>query len=141
MDPSTGLPCEHGGLQRENLKLPDTLITALPDPAFDQADYRLTPATVTRYLDDEVLVDLGDRSFTVLHVPGHSPGGIAPYEEATRVLFSGDTVYDDELIDEGSPGATADRCSVFGSYLCGVATPATLSRSTVQGCSMSSTAT
>lgn len=88
------------GLQRENQRLPDTLITARPDPSFDPASYRLTPATVTRYLRDGDVVDLGDRGFTVLHVPGHSPGGIALYEEATQTLFSGDTIYNDELLDD-----------------------------------------
>lgn len=87
------------GLRQHNQQLPDTLITARPDASFDPAGYRLTPATVTRCLRDGDVVDLGDRRFTVLHVPGHSPGGIALYEEATQTLFSGDTIYDDELFD------------------------------------------
>ena len=55
---------------------------------------------MTRYLRDGDVVDLGDRGFTVLHVPGHSPGGVALYEESTQTLFSGDTIYDDELLDD-----------------------------------------
>lgn len=88
------------GLYRENQRLPDTLITARPDSSFDPADYRLPPATVTRYLRDGDTVDLGDRALTVLHLPGHSPGGLALYDEATETLFSGDTIYDDELLDD-----------------------------------------
>jgi glyoxylase-like metal-dependent hydrolase (beta-lactamase superfamily II) len=38
--------------------------------------------------------------FEVLHVPGHSPGSIALWEEATGVLFSGDAVYDGPLVDD-----------------------------------------
>ena len=30
---------------------------------------------------------------SVLHTPGHSPGGICLYEPMARVLFSGDTVF------------------------------------------------
>jgi len=42
----------------------------------------------------------------VLHLPGHTPGGIGLWEEATGVLFSGDTVYaEDDLLDE-TPGAS-----------------------------------
>ncbi|MDT7640500.1 MAG: hypothetical protein QOC83_4788 [Pseudonocardiales bacterium] len=67
---------------------------------FDPADYRLRPARVTRALGDGDTVDLGDRAFTVLHLPGHSPGGIALFEERTGTLFSGDVVYDGELLDE-----------------------------------------
>ncbi|WP_445189935.1 MBL fold metallo-hydrolase [Pseudonocardia sp. Cha107L01] len=76
------------------------LITARPHPDFDPADYRLRPARVTRALGDGDTVDLGDRAFTVLHLPGHSPGGIALFEERTGTLFSGDVVYDGELLDE-----------------------------------------
>ncbi|MDT7692529.1 MAG: hypothetical protein QOI75_1896 [Pseudonocardiales bacterium] len=80
--------------------LPELLITARPHPDFDPADYRLRPARVTRALGDGDTVDLGDRAFTVLHLPGHSPGGIALFEERTGTLFSGDVVYDGELLDE-----------------------------------------
>ena len=31
--------------------------------------------------------------------PATAPG-VALYEEATRILFSGDTIYDDELLDD-----------------------------------------
>ncbi len=41
----------------------------------------------------------GDRHFQVIHTPGHSPGGIALWEAATGILFSGDIVYDGELIE------------------------------------------
>ena len=46
------------------------------------------------------MVDLGDRAFEVLHLPGHSPGSIGLWEAATGVLFSGDAVYDGPLLDE-----------------------------------------
>ena len=43
--------------------------------------------------------DDGLGHFVVLHLPGHSPGSIALYEEETRILFSGDVVYDNDLFD------------------------------------------
>jgi len=46
------------------------------------------------------VIDLGDRVFRVLHVPGHSPGSVALWEEDTGILFSGDTLYDGDLIDD-----------------------------------------
>ncbi len=49
---------------------------------------------------DGDIVDRGDRTFEVIHTPGHSPGGIALWEAATGVLFSGDIVYDGELIED-----------------------------------------
>ena len=33
-------------------------------------------------------------------MPGHSPGSIALWEAATGILFSGDVVYDGELLDD-----------------------------------------
>lgn len=75
------------------------LLTALPHEGYDLRNYRLTPAPLTGHLDEGDIVDTGDRSFHVLHVPGHSPGSIALYEQATRTLFSGDLIYDGDLID------------------------------------------
>ena len=45
------------------------------------------------------IVDLGDRRFEILHIPGHSPGSIGLWEEATGILFSGDCIYDGPLLD------------------------------------------
>ena len=46
------------------------------------------------------MVDIGNRHFEVLHLPGHSPGSIGLWEEASGTLFSGDAVYDGPLLDE-----------------------------------------
>ena len=54
------------------------------------------------------MIDLGDRAFEVLHLPGHSPGSIALWEAATGILFSGDTVYDGPLIDDFYHSDVAD---------------------------------
>jgi glyoxylase-like metal-dependent hydrolase (beta-lactamase superfamily II) len=45
------------------------------------------------------VVDLGNRHFQILRLPGHSPGSIALYEQATETLFSGDVIYDGALYD------------------------------------------
>jgi len=57
-------------------------------------------APATRIVDDGDVIDLGNRQFEVFHTPGHSPGGIALWEAASGVLFSGDIVYDGELIED-----------------------------------------
>lgn len=79
--------------------LPELLVSARPDEMYRPLDYRLRPPTITRLLDDGDRIDLGDRSFTVLHLPGHTPGSIALHDERNGVLFTGDVIYDDELID------------------------------------------
>ena len=40
-------------------------------------------------------VDGGDVALKVIHTPGHSPGSISLYEERSKSLFSGDTVFAD----------------------------------------------
>ena len=76
------------------------LVTAIPHEGYDPAAYRLRPPAAALPLADGDVIDLGDQSFTVLHLPGHSPGTICLYDEATGTLFSGDCVYDDVLFDE-----------------------------------------
>lgn len=72
----------------------------LPPGGFDPATYRVRPAPPTRMVEEGDVIDLGDRHFIVKHVPGHSPGSIALWEEATGTLLSGDAVYDGSLIDD-----------------------------------------
>jgi glyoxylase-like metal-dependent hydrolase (beta-lactamase superfamily II) len=80
------------------------LITARPDESFDLAAHRLAGASATRVLSEGDVVDLGDRAFEVLHLPGHSPGSIGLWDSKTGTLFSGDAIYDGPLLDE-IPGA------------------------------------
>lgn len=61
--------------------------------AFDAEAYRLFRGPVQRLFHDGDRVDLGGRSLTVLHTPGHSPGHCCFYESERQVLYSGDLVY------------------------------------------------
>lgn len=79
----------------------------LPEAGWSMESYALTPAPLTQLLDEGDTVDLGNRSFTVLHLPGHSPGSIALLDEANGEFFSADAIYDDELVDD-VPGADVD---------------------------------
>ena len=73
--------------------------SALPYKDFDYRTYMVKPAPLSGLLDEGDVVDLGDRVFHVLHLPGHSPGSIALYERETGLLFSGDVIYDGALLD------------------------------------------
>ena len=75
-------------------------VTALPYDGFDIQDFQIHPAPLTGYLDEGDVVDLGDRVFSVYHLPGHSPGSIALFEQATGIMLSGDVIYDADLIDD-----------------------------------------
>ena len=76
-----------------------------PFGGFHLANWDLAPAPLTATLAEGDRVDLGNRSFTVLHVPGHSPGGIALLDEVDGVLLAGDAIYIGGLVDD-IPGAS-----------------------------------
>ncbi len=71
----------------------------LPQADFDPDSYCVNPAPPTRTVEEGDIIDLGDRHLEVLHMPGHSPGSIALWEQRTKTLFSGDVMYDGELFD------------------------------------------
>lgn len=86
----------------------DDIFMSLPPEPYVSNRYAVKAAPATRLLWDGDVVDLGDRHFEVIHTPGHSPGGIALWEAATGVLFSGDIVYDGELIEDTYHSNAAD---------------------------------
>jgi glyoxylase-like metal-dependent hydrolase (beta-lactamase superfamily II) len=50
-----------------------------------------SPPKPDRLVKDGEIIQVGDLSFTVIHTPGHSPGGISLYGHG--VVFSGDTLF------------------------------------------------
>ena len=58
------------------------------------------PLTIDHELVDGDTIPLGDEIINVLHVPGHSPGGLAFYLPESALLISGDTIFN------GSVGRT-----------------------------------
>ena len=60
----------------------------------------MQPAEISRLIGEGDRVDTGDRNFEVLHLPGHSPGSIALWEQSSGTLFSGDAIYDGPLLDQ-----------------------------------------
>jgi len=80
--------------------IPDLLVDAVPSGEPLSTVVEIAPVPVTRILDEGDVIDLGDRAFEVLHLPGHSPGSIGLWDAASGTLFSGDAVYDGPLLDQ-----------------------------------------
>ena len=80
--------------------LPDgMLVSASPRVTWDPRHHDVGEiATAPAEAGD--IIDLGDRQYEVLHLPGHTHGSIALLDRANRELFSGDVVYDDFLLDD-----------------------------------------
>jgi len=78
---------------------PELLLKALPSADYDVGSYALQAVPPAVAVSEGDLIDLGDRRFTVLHLPGHTPGSLSLHEVATGVLFTGDVLYEGGLID------------------------------------------
>ena len=59
-------------------------------------------------LRDGLTIDVAGHELTILHTPGHSPGGCCIYVPSLGVVFSGDTLFN------GGPGATGRSFSDLG---------------------------
>ena len=51
------------------------------------------PFKADRLLEDGDAVSFGTETLSVLHTPGHTPGGVCFIHENDRVIFSGDTLF------------------------------------------------
>lgn len=60
-----------------------------------------------RLLEDGDIIEVGDLSFTVLHTPGHSPGGISLYGHG--VVFVGDTLFNFGIGRTDFPGCSYQK--------------------------------
>ena len=76
-----------------------SVVKKLPYAGFDVERWCYNPAPLTGKIDEGDVIDLGDRFLRVIHLPGHSPGSVALWEEATGTIFSGDTLYNGALYD------------------------------------------
>ena len=57
--------------------------------AIHELEMEAVPTADTKLGDN---VTLGDRSFKVIHTPGHRPGTVCLYDEGSKVLLTGDSV-------------------------------------------------
>jgi hydroxyacylglutathione hydrolase len=65
------------------------------------------PPKPDRLLKDGDIIDIDNLKFTVLHTPGHSPGGISLYGHG--ILFSGDTLFNHGIGRTDFPGCSYEQ--------------------------------
>ena len=80
----------------------------LPYEGFSASEYAVKACPQANKLRHGDVIDLGDKAFEVMHLPGHSPGSIGLFERKTGQFFSGDVVYDGELLDQLSASVIDD---------------------------------
>lgn len=86
-------------IEAAGYEVPESMIEALPHADFEPSKFRTPACELTDTLSAGEIVDLGDESYEVLHLPGHSPGSIGLWSAHSGVLFSGDAIYDGPLLD------------------------------------------
>ncbi|HJX06596.1 MAG TPA: MBL fold metallo-hydrolase [Actinomycetota bacterium] len=89
--------------------IPEVALRAVPAADFDLAGWVTPGAVATMLLEEGDTIDLGTRTFTVVHTPGHTPGSACLFDEHDGTLFTGDAVYvdaalswDDDTVMEAS---------------------------------------
>ena len=87
------------GLSLEQIRTNTARDITIPVPKqFNPDTYMPFTGKPTGLLKDGDVIDLGNRTLTIYHTPGHSPGHIAIFDETNGYLFTGDLFYDETPI-------------------------------------------
>ena len=70
---------------------------------------KVDAVSITSYLNDGDIVKIGNGELKVIHVPGHSPGGIALYDAADHFLISGDSLFQGSIGRADLPGGNMNQ--------------------------------
>ena len=90
----------------------DNVIREFP-PGFDPDSYYAPPYSVTRWLGDGDMVELGGRTLEVIYTPGHSSDHICLLDRDSRYLWTGDLFYTGGVttyLPGGDHGAFIESC-------------------------------
>lgn len=81
---------------------------SMPYQGFSASHYEVKACPQAQAIQHGDVIDLGDKAFEVMHLPGHSSGSIGLYNAKAQTFFSGDVVYDGELFDDLDDSVVAD---------------------------------
>lgn len=86
---------EEFGLKVEARAEDAFLIEHLGKQASDLFGFQLNEkeAPIGHYFTNDEQIHFGSHTLTILHTPGHTPGGCTYYCEAEKVAFTGDTLF------------------------------------------------
>ncbi|OFX43660.1 MAG: MBL fold hydrolase [Bacteroidetes bacterium GWA2_30_7] len=59
---------------------------------------------ISKTIDDNDIIKFGNSSLKAFHVPGHSPGSLCFYNESSKILVSGDVLFDGSIGRTDLPG-------------------------------------
>src|SRR5262249_47235507 len=87
-------------LERAGYDMHEPLFITAQPAGLVAESFRQEPCAQVSEIGEGDVIDLGDRAFEVLPLPGHSPGSIGLWDPLAGILFSGDAIYDGPLLDE-----------------------------------------
>lgn len=65
---------------------------------------KVSDVEITTPLSDGEIIRIGEGELKVIHVPGHSPGGVVLYDEADKILIAGDVLFQGSIGRADLPG-------------------------------------
>jgi len=68
----------------------------------------LYPTIPDGYLNDGDILSIGDFELQVIFTPGHTPGGICLLGKKQKILFTGDTIFKENIGRTDLPGGNMD---------------------------------
>jgi len=106
-----GLPLPPKAVRAQLMKCP---LTRKPPHSFNPDTYAVFRGAPAGIMRDGEKIELGGRTLSVLHTPGHSPGHVCVYDESRAFLATGDLLYSGTLYASyASTDPKAFAASVF----------------------------
>lgn len=65
--------------------------------------------SIDKFITDEEFIEFGNTKLKVIHVPGHSPGGVAFYNSESNFIIVGDILFDGSIGRTDLPGGNYDQ--------------------------------
>lgn len=82
----------------------ETLLRAVSSYASNYGFHQYEGSTHDAFLNENEFVEFGNQKLKILFVPGHSPGHIALYDEASKTLLGGDVLFENSIGRSDLPG-------------------------------------
>lgn len=82
----------------------EPLLRAVSSYASNYGFFQYQPATADVFISENEFVTFGNQNLKILFVPGHSPGHVAFYDEASKILIGGDVLFENSIGRSDLPG-------------------------------------
>lgn len=82
----------------------EAMLRAVKSYASNYGFHQYEDSTPDAFLTENDTVDFGNQTLKILFVPGHSPGHIAFYDVAGKILIGGDVLFENSIGRSDLPG-------------------------------------